>query len=79
MYFDKLFLLNWRKLWIVVVGGFLSILLHNLIYALTGIEESFFFILVVFVLPFYLLVSGIYSLVSFFKKSKKIKKGKNKK
>ncbi|MFC1594958.1 hypothetical protein ACFL3E_00840 [Patescibacteria group bacterium] len=59
----NLFLLSWKKLWIVVVGGFLSIILHNVISALMKVEEAFFFILVVFVLPTYLIIAGIYSLV----------------
>ena len=60
---DKWFLLSWRKLWILVVGGFVGIVLHNLISALFGIEEALFFILVVFVLPIYFLICVGYSLV----------------
>ena len=61
--FEKWFLLSWRKVWILVVGGFVSILLHNLISALLGVEEPVFFILVVFVLPIYFLVCLVYSLI----------------
>jgi len=39
---DKYFLLSWRKAWIIVVGGFVSILLHNFISALFGVEEVVF-------------------------------------
>ena len=63
MKIKNLFLLSWKKLWIVVVGGFVSIVLHNLISGLFEIEEAFFFILVIFVLPIYLVVATIYSLV----------------
>ncbi len=65
---DKYFLLSWRKAWIIVVGGFVSILLHNFISALFGVEEAFFFILVVFVLPIYFLISVVYSLVKWARK-----------
>jgi len=51
-----------------VVGGFVSILLHNFISALFGVEEAFFFILVVFVLPIYFLISVVYSLVKWARK-----------
>ena len=59
----NLFLLSWRKLWVVVVGGFLAIILHNAIDAIFGVEEAFFFILVVFVLPLYLITAIVYSLI----------------
>jgi len=51
MKLKDLFLFSWKKLWIVVVAGFVSILLHNLISGLLGVEEAFFFIIVVFVMP----------------------------
>ncbi len=58
-----LFLISWKKLWIIVVGGFVSILLHNIISALLNVEEAFFFILVIFVIPIYFLVMVVYSIV----------------
>ena len=58
-------------MWILVVGGFVSIMLHNLIDALFGFEEALFFIIVVFVIPIYFLISVIYSLINYFKKNKK--------
>ncbi|MFH1585295.1 MAG: hypothetical protein ABIB79_00825 [archaeon] len=67
---DKRLLLSWRKLWILVVGGFISIILHNVIYAIFEFEEAFFFIIVIFVIPIYFLISLIYSII------KKLKKGK---
>ena len=66
--FDKYFLLSWRKVWIVVVGGFVSILLHNLIFAFLGFEEAVFFIIVIFILPIYVLLVLIYSLVKWIRK-----------
>jgi len=65
--FDKYFLLSWRKIWIIVVGGFVSILLHNFISAIFGFEEAVFFIIVILVIPIYFLVMIVYSLVKRFK------------
>ena len=72
---DKYFLLTWRKLWIIVVAGFVSILLHNLIYGLFqnyfdshGGDEAFFFIIVVFVLPIYFIICLIYTLLRLIKR-----------
>jgi len=46
---DKWLLLTWKKAWIMVVAGFVSIMLHNLIYGLfkgwfdaRGGDEAFF-------------------------------------
>lgn len=65
--FDKYFKLSWRKVWIVVVGGFVAILLHNLFYALFGFEELVFFIIVIFLIPIYVIIAVVYSLVKKFK------------
>ncbi len=58
MKIKNLFLLSWKKLWIVVVVGFVSIISW-----LMMVEENFFFMIVVFVLPAYMLIAVIYSLV----------------
>ncbi len=60
---QNLFLLSWRKLWILVVAGFVSILLHNLISGLSGFEEPVFFIIVVFVIPIYFIIIVIYTIL----------------
>ena len=59
--------MSWRKIWILVVGGFVSILLHNFISALFGFEEAVFFIIVVFGIPIYFLIMTVYSLIKKFK------------
>jgi hypothetical protein len=64
----NIFLLSWKRVGMVVVVGVVSILLHNFISALIGIEEAFFFILVIFILPIYILIAGIYSIIHYFKK-----------
>ena len=64
---DKYFLMSWRKIWIIVVGGFVSIMLHNFISAIFGFEEVVFFSIVVFVVPTYFLISVFYTLMKKFK------------
>jgi hypothetical protein len=66
---DKYFLLTWRKLWILVVGGFISILLHNFWYAIFGFEEAVFLVLVALIIPVYFLVLVVYSLIKKIKKN----------
>jgi len=70
-------LLSWRKVWIIVVGWFLAVVLHNLTYAIFktyfdshGGDEPFFFIIIVIVIPIYVLICLIYSLIWLIKKSK---------
>lgn len=60
---DKYFLFSWRKIWIIVVGGFVSILLHNFWYALFGFEEAVFFLIVTIGIPVYFIILVIYTLI----------------
>jgi len=57
------FLLSWRKMWMIVVASFVSIILHNLISGLLGVEEPVFFILTIFVIPIYFLIAILYSII----------------
>ena len=59
---NDLLLISWRKFGIIIISVFVSILLHNLVSVLFKTEEAFFFILVIFVLPIYLLIIIIYSI-----------------
>jgi len=68
---QDLCLLSWRKAWLIVVGWSLLVVLHNAVYALFGIEEAFFFILAIIVMPIYVLIAAIYSLVYLLRKPKK--------
>ncbi len=65
---ENFFQLTWRKMYILVVGGFISILLHNLWYAIFGWEEAVFFIIVVILIPLYFIISVIYSLARWLSK-----------
>ncbi|MBU2052726.1 MAG: hypothetical protein KJ721_00615 [Nanoarchaeota archaeon] len=67
---DKYLRLTWRKLLGIVVLGFVSIILHNLIGGLFNIEEPVFFIIVIFIIPLYLIISVFYSLFKFIKEKK---------
>ncbi|MFH1503644.1 MAG: hypothetical protein ABIE36_03225 [Candidatus Diapherotrites archaeon] len=68
MKFDKYFLLNWRKVWVIVVGWFVAVMLHNVIFAIFGFEEAVFFIIAVILMPVYVLVVLIYSLICLIRK-----------
>ncbi|NCN51981.1 hypothetical protein GW931_03140 [archaeon] len=68
--FDKYFLLTWKKTGIILVSWFVSVILHNLVYALFKTwfqarngEEAFFFIIAIIVIPLYVLVVLIYTLI----------------
>lgn len=67
---DNLFLLSWKKLWAIVVAGFVSIILHNLISGLIGTEEAFFFVIVVFIIPAYTLIAVLFTAINFVRKRK---------
>lgn len=73
MNISKFFLLTWKKVWVIIVGGFISILLHNLISGLLGVEEAFFFFLVVFVIPAYLIISIPFTIINSMKKKKMVR------
>jgi len=66
----KFFLLTWKKLWIIVVTGFVSIILHNLISGLINTEEVIFFTITVFIIHIYFLIAVSFSAVNYFKKRK---------
>ena len=57
-------------MWIAVVVGFVSIILHNLISGLMGTEEAFFFIIVVFIVPAYILIAVLFTAINFVRKRK---------
>ena len=63
MRYKNLFLLSWRKLWIVVIAAFVSIVLHNLISGILGEEELFFFIITIFIIPIYFLIAILFSVL----------------
>jgi hypothetical protein len=62
--------MSWKKLLLTIVLWFVSVILHNMVDAFFGVEEALFFILAVFVLPLYLIVSLVFTLVNFLLKMK---------
>lgn len=57
--------LNWKRILLIIGTFIVSAVLHNVVYAITGIEEAFFFIIAVIVIPLYFIVSLIYTLGKF--------------
>ncbi len=72
--FQKYFLLSWRKILIILIVWVTCFLVHNLIYALFGVEEAVFFSIAVIIIPLYLLISIVYTLFSKLKFSHKTQK-----
>ncbi len=52
-------------------GFFIAIILHNLIFALFGVEEAVFFIIAIVICPICFLIGAIGSIVMFRRKRKK--------
>lgn len=67
MHPNNLFLLNWKRFLFILALAVISIILHNVISALIGVEEAFFFILVIFVLPIYIVIAIVYTLIHYLK------------
>jgi uncharacterized membrane protein YgaE (UPF0421/DUF939 family) len=63
MKLDKFFTLSWKRMILILTGFFLAVILHNFVSALFGFEDVLFFIIAVFVIPLYLLVSIVYSII----------------
>jgi len=74
MKLEKYFLLNWKKVLIIVVAWFLAVILHNMIYAFimyffkVDFEEPVFFILAVIIIPLYFITAIIYTIIKKLKK-----------
>jgi hypothetical protein len=65
---EKLFSFSWKKLWIIVVSWFVSVILHNIVSGLFGIEEAFFFIIAIFIIPIYVVIFIVYNLIRLIRK-----------
>ncbi|MFA5857031.1 MAG: hypothetical protein WC867_06730 [Candidatus Pacearchaeota archaeon] len=72
----KYFLLDWENLSIAVIAEIISIIFHNLIYGIFKIEEPFFFIIAVIIIPLYVIISIIYTSFEFLKLKKSVKEKK---
>jgi len=68
---DKWFLLSWKKVALILIAWIASVILHNIFYAIfydyfnaIDGDEAFFFLIAIFVIPLYLLVSIIYTIIN---------------
>lgn len=64
------FLLTWKKVLWTIIAWVAAVLLHNLVYGLFkgyfdrhGGDEPFFFFIAIVVIPLYLLISLVYTIV----------------
>ena len=55
--------LSWKNIIIMIVAWIIAVLLHNAIGALFNFEEAFFFIVAIFVIPIYFIVSLVYTVI----------------
>jgi hypothetical protein len=72
MKIKKFFSLNIKKVLLAILLDFIAIILHNAIYGIFGLEEAFFFIIAVLIIPIYLIISAIFTIIELI--SKKLKK-----
>lgn len=70
MRYDKYLLLSWKRGLVIACAWVLSVVLHNVVYGLfyehfsrTGGDEPVFFILAVFVIPLYFIISLVYTVI----------------
>ncbi len=75
--FDKFFLLTWKKIAITLMIWIGAVFFHNMIYAfIVGVlkieivDEPFFFIIAVIVIPVYFIISVVYTLIKRLKNTK---------
>lgn len=66
---DKYFFLNRKKFLLILGLWFLVVLLHNFFSVLFNLEEGFFFIFAVIVIPLYFIITAIYTIIKLTNKS----------
>ncbi|MBU2633835.1 MAG: hypothetical protein KJ674_01170 [Nanoarchaeota archaeon] len=64
----NLFLLTWKKILLIIASFVVSVILHNLVSGLLGVEEPVFFIISVIIIPIYFLICIGYSLFNKYRK-----------
>ncbi len=75
MKIKKVFLITWKKILWIFAAWVAAVLLHGFVYGLFkgffdkhGGDEPFFFLIAVIVIPLYLLICLVYTIIYFFKK-----------
>lgn len=76
MNMEKYFLIDLKKLAIIIIAFIAAVILHNLISGIFGFEESVFFLLAVIVIPIYFVIMVAYTV---FHHTSKVFKKKTKK
>lgn len=71
MKWDNALKLSWKRFGITILSWILCVILHNAIYALFGFEEALFFIIAVIIIPIYIIVSLIYTIIKKIRSSNK--------
>lgn len=71
MNLQKYFLLDLKKLGIVILAFIIAVILHNVISGLLKVEEPIFFILAVIAIPGYFIIMVSYTIIYNFRKTKK--------
>lgn len=64
------FLLSWSKILTIVITWIVAIGIHHSIYFFLYIDEPFFFIIAIFLIPIYLFICLLYSVYYYNKKDK---------
>lgn len=81
----KIFLLNWKRLLVLIIALAVAVILHNIVSGALRLEEPFFFLIATIIIPVYLFLSMVYTFAHCIahRKMKKInmvkKKGKKRK
>jgi len=71
MNLDKYLMLSWKR-FLIILGVWLGVVVaHNLLSSLLGYEEFVIFAIAIFLIPFYFLISFIYSIFFFMKERTK--------
>jgi len=76
---DKLLLLNWKRVLLIMGAFILAVLLHNVVYALFksyfdahGGDEGFFMMIAFFVVPPYAVISLVYTVIRLLTRQRQI-------
>jgi len=73
MKIGKYHLLNWKRIVMIIAAWIIAVILHNAFYAIFNIEEAIFFIIAVFIIPIYAIISIIYTIIYLIKNKLKKK------
>jgi len=59
---DKYLILSWKNIGIIIAAWVVSVILHNVVSVVFGFEEALFFIIAIFVIPIFVIISLIYTI-----------------